>query len=68
MPKVKTHKGASKRFRTTGTGKITFRRTKRHHSMLKKSPQSRRRLYLESEVSDGKKKAIGRQLQNGIGS
>ena len=66
MPKVKTHKGASKRFRATGTGKITFRRTKRHHSMIKKSPQSRRRLYLEAIVSDGKKKSIGRQLQNGI--
>ena len=27
MPKLKTHKGASKRFKKTGTGKIT-----RHHS------------------------------------
>ena len=68
MPKVKTHKGASKRFRTTGTGKITFRRTKRHHSMIKKSPQSCRRLYLESIITDGKKQVVARQLQNGIPS
>ncbi len=68
MPKVKTHKGASKRFRITGTGKITFRRTKRHHSMIKKSPQSRRRLYNESIITDGKVKQVVRQLQNGISS
>ena len=30
MPKLKTHKGAAKRFKKTGTGKV-----KRHHSHLR---------------------------------
>jgi large subunit ribosomal protein L35 len=30
MPKMKTHKGAAKRFKKTGTGKIT-----RHHAMAR---------------------------------
>jgi large subunit ribosomal protein L35 len=30
MPKLKTHKGAAKRFKKTGTGKVT-----RHHSYLR---------------------------------
>ena len=31
MPKMKTHSGASKRFRLTGTGKIMRRRANRQH-------------------------------------
>ena len=31
MPKMKTHSGASKRFRLTGTGKIVRRRANRAH-------------------------------------
>lgn len=65
MPKVKTHKSAVKRFHQTGTGKLMHRRTKRAHSMTKKSPQSRRRLYNESVVDSGKRKAVLRQMQNG---
>lgn len=42
MPKLKTHKGASKRFKKTGTGKV-----KRHHSfarhILTSKPRSRKR-------------------------
>ena len=43
MPKNKTHSGASKRFRVTGSGKI--RRQKaglRHHLELKSSRRTRR--------------------------
>ncbi len=42
MPKLKTHKGAAKRFKKTGTGKI-----KRHHAfarhILTSKPRSRKR-------------------------
>ena len=65
MPKVKTHKGASKRFRATASGMLTHRSTKRAHSMVKKSPQARRRLYNESILDPGKARVVRRQLQNG---
>jgi large subunit ribosomal protein L35 len=31
MPKMKTHSGAKKRFKTTGTGKVMRRRANRNH-------------------------------------
>jgi large subunit ribosomal protein L35 len=65
MPKMKSHKSAVKRFHGTGTGKIMHRHTKRAHSMIKKSPSARRRLYNEATVYSGKDKAISRQLPYG---
>ncbi|HAL47539.1 MAG: 50S ribosomal protein L35 [SAR202 cluster bacterium] len=44
MPKLKTHKGAKRRFRITGTGKIV--RMKGHKSHLRrKKPGNAKRLY-----------------------
>ena len=65
MPKMKTHKGAAKRFHGTGTGKLMHRHTKRAHSMTKKTPQCRRRLYLEASLSSGKQISVRRQLPYG---
>lgn len=65
MPKMKTHKSAVKRFHGTGTGKLMHRHTKRAHSMIKKSPQSRRRLYSEAMLDSGSKDALRRQLPYG---
>ncbi len=42
MPKNKTHSGAGKRFRVTGTGKIMRRRANRNH-MLEHKPSTRTR-------------------------
>lgn len=44
MPKMKTHKGAAKRFRTTGTGKVMSRKAWRGHNRAKKSPTRWRRV------------------------
>jgi len=48
MPKLKTHSGAKKRVRTTGSGKLIRRRAGGVHFMSKKSA-SRRRLYGRSQ-------------------
>jgi large subunit ribosomal protein L35 len=48
MPKMKTHSGASKRFRLTGTGKIMRRRANRNHLLEHKT--SRRTRHLANEV------------------
>ncbi|MGV0026641.1 50S ribosomal protein L35 [Phormidesmis priestleyi] len=44
MPKLKSRKAAAKRFRATGSGKITRRHTHRKHLLEHKSPSRRRRL------------------------
>jgi len=62
MPKMKTHRGAAKRFKVTGTGKILRRKAYRDH-LLEHKPTSRtRRLGREAEVTGGDKKRVKRML------
>jgi len=51
MPKLKTHKGAAKRFRKTGTGKITRNHAFARHILTSKS-RSRKRRLTQSVVAD----------------
>ena len=51
MPKMKTHKGASKRFKKTGTGKILRRHAFARHILTSKS-RSRKRKLSGSTVMD----------------
>ena len=44
MPKVKTHSGAKKRFKITGTGKIKHFHSSASHLMRKKSKKAKRNL------------------------
>jgi large subunit ribosomal protein L35 len=62
MPKMKTHRGAKKRFKVTGTGKIMRRQTNRSHILEKKSSKRTRRLAGEVEVTGGDGKRVRRQL------
>ncbi len=63
MPKQKTHRGAAKRFRTTGTGKILRRKSYRSHLLEKKSSRRTRRLGRPAEVTGGDKKHVERLLR-----
>jgi len=51
MPKMKTHSGAKKRFRVTGTGKLMHRRTNRNH-LLEHKPSTRTRRLANYVVND----------------
>jgi large subunit ribosomal protein L35 len=51
MPKLKTHKGASKRFKKTGTGKISRRHAFARHILTSK-PRSRKRKLGQGVVAD----------------
>ena len=62
MPKMKTHRGAAKRFRVTGTGKIMKRKAFRAHILEKKASKRTRRLARPSEMLGGDKKHIDRLL------
>jgi len=44
MPKLKTHKGASKRFKKTGTGKVVRRHAFARHILTFKSRSRKRKL------------------------
>ena len=43
MPKMKTHSGAKKRFRVTGSGKIMHERAGKRHLLERKSSRLTRR-------------------------
>ena len=51
MPKAKTHSGASKRFRRTGTGKIVRQKANRRHMLEHKPTKRTRRLEGRTEVA-----------------
>ncbi|MGH1504031.1 MAG: 50S ribosomal protein L35 [Acidimicrobiales bacterium] len=51
MPKQKTHKGAKKRFKVTGTGKVRRRQRNLNHFNSKMSSRRKRRLRGEHEVT-----------------
>lgn len=44
MPKIKTHRGAAKRFKKTGTGKLKRGHAYTSHILTKKSPKRKRNL------------------------
>ncbi|MEW6067260.1 MAG: 50S ribosomal protein L35 [Nitrospirota bacterium] len=52
MPKLKTHRGAAKRFKTTGTGKIKRSRAYKSHLLTGKSSKRTRGLRQTALVSD----------------
>lgn len=55
MPKTKTHRGAAKRFRVTGAGKVLRRRGTGSHLLRKKSGPRKRRVEGMVEVrAEGK--------------
>ena len=51
MPKQKTHSGAKKRFRKTGTGKIKRARDGKNHILTKKTRKRKRNLKKAAYVS-----------------
>ena len=62
MPKMKTDKGAAKRFKITGTGKIMRRKAFRSHILEKKSSVRTRRLAREPEVIPADRRQVKRML------
>jgi large subunit ribosomal protein L35 len=62
MPKNKTHSGASKRFRVTGSGKILHDRANRQHNFEHKPSTRTRRLWLPKPLSSADAKKVKRLL------
>ena len=62
MPKMKTHRGAAKRFKMTATGKIRRRQPNRAHLLEKKSSRRTRRLGRLVEVTGADRTRVQRLL------
>lgn len=62
MPKMKTHKGAAKRFKKSKKGKIRRSRAYANHLMTKKNRKRKRRLGKQTNVSKADKKRIEKLL------
>ena len=62
MPKMKSNRGAAKRLKRTGTGKLRRRRANKSHMLTKKSPKRKRRLRQGTEDSKDDTKRMNRLL------
>lgn len=62
MPKMKTHRGAAKRFKITKSGKVKYRRGFRSHILTKKSSKRKRQLRKDSYLSKADAKRIKQLL------
>jgi len=65
MPKMKTHSGAKKRFRKTGSGKLRGRHAFTSHILEKKPPGRKRRLGRPAEISSYDRSRVRRLLRTG---
>jgi large subunit ribosomal protein L35 len=62
MPKMKTHRGAAKRFRKTGTGKLKRAKAFKSHILTKKSSKTKRNLRKAGYVSKSQEKVMKKLL------
>ena len=58
MPKMKTHSGAKKRFKLTGSGKLTRRHGMRSHILEKKTPKRKRAFRSDQPVAPADEKLV----------
>jgi len=62
MPKIKTNRGARKRFRVTASGKIKRAKAYSSHILTKKSSKRKRKLRKSTDVSEADSRRVRRML------
>lgn len=62
MPKMKTNRGAAKRFKVTKSGKVKYSRANRRHILTKKSSKRKRHLREAGYMAPGDAKLVKSQL------
>lgn len=62
MPKLKTNRGARKRFKTTGTGKIRRSHAFTNHILTKKTTKRKRKLRKQGLVEAGDVRRVRRMI------
>jgi len=58
MPKLKSHRGASKRFKLTASGKVKRNHSMKSHILTKKTRKRKRKLRRSTLVSSAMEKAV----------
>lgn len=62
MPKIKSNRGAAKRFRKTGSGRFKCGHAFKSHILTKKSTKRKRRLRAANEVAKVDQRSVSRML------
>ncbi|MGR8919839.1 MAG: 50S ribosomal protein L35 [Gammaproteobacteria bacterium] len=62
MPKMKTNRGAAKRFSKTGSGRIKRRQSFKNHILTKKSPKRKRQLRHGTLIAHADEEAVRRMI------
>ncbi len=62
MPKMKTNRGAVKRFKKTGSGRIKHRCANRNHILTKKATKRKRQLRSLTLIAKSDEKSINRMM------
>ena len=62
MPKLKTHRGAAKRFKKTASGKIKRAKAFKSHILTKKTTKRKRGLDMPTLVSKADQKRVERMI------
>ncbi len=62
MPKQKTRRSASKRFRLTGTGKIKRNKANHSHMLIRRSNSAKRKMRKAGLVDASEKKRVKRMI------
>ena len=62
MPKLKTHKGASKRFKKTGTGQVVRNHAFARHILTSKTRKRKRKLHKDVVADASNQPALKRML------
>jgi large subunit ribosomal protein L35 len=62
MPKIKSNRGAKKRFRVTGTGKLKRNHAFMNHILTKKTTKRKRKLRKASVISPANERQVRRLL------
>jgi len=64
MPKLKTNRGAAKRFAKTGSGRIKRRQSFKRHILTKKSPKRKRQLRPATLIAHADEAAVRQMIPN----
>ncbi len=64
MPKMRTHRGAAKRFKRTGNGKISRMKQGKSHILTKKNTKRKRRLRQRTLVAAVDRPRVQQLLPN----
>ena len=62
MPKMKTNRGAAKRFKATGSGKIKRSRAYSSHILTKKTTKRKRNLRKSDLIAETDRRSVKRML------